>query len=443
MNKKSAFAQSPNGNMAEIERTIEALWRMESARLIARLSRLVRDFGWAEDLAHDALVAALESWPKSGIPDKPEAWLMTTAKNRALDLLRRNKRLKLKLQEYGREWGDALEIDRPNFDSALERGIEDDLLSLIFTTCHPVLSAEARVALTLKVLGGLSTNEIARAYLVSEAAIAQRLVRAKRTLTKARVPFEAPRGQELFSRLDSVLEVVYLIFNEGYAATSGDDWMRPQLCEEALRLGRVLAGVLPEVGDVHGLAALMELQASRIRSRTGPNGEPVLLLDQDRSRWDQLLIRRGLEALARAERSAADQGKPLGPYTLQAAIAACHARAILASQTDWEKIAALYEALSQIQSSPIVELNRAAAVAMAYGPQAGLAIADELRTDPALNNYHWLPSLRGDLLFKTGRMTEAAAEFQRAAELARNSRERALLLERAENSLAAARLRVI
>ena len=415
--------------MADLHRTIEALWRIESAKLIARLARMVRDVGLAEDLAQDALVAALEAWPRSGVPDNPGAWLMATAQNRARDKLRRNQRLQQKLDQYGRDRGEALESHHPDFVADLDRPIEDDLLNLVFTACHPVLSPEARAALTLRVLGGLSTGEIARAYLVSEPAMAQRIVRAKRTLTEARVPVETPGGDELAQRLGAVLEVIYLIFNEGYSATSGDDWMRPALCDEALRLGRILAALMPQASEVYGLVALMEIQASRIPARTGPQGEPVLLLDQNRARWDQMLIRRGLAALEAAERT--NPGRALGPYALQASIAACHARALQASETRWETIAALYDALAQVQPSPVVELNRAVAVAMAYGPGAGLDLADALRADPALVNYHWLPSVRADLLLKLGRRTEAEAEFRRAADLTRNVRERALLLDRA------------
>jgi len=382
-------------------------------------------------------VAALETWPQSGIPDKPGAWLMAAAKNRAVDKLRRHKRLQQKMEEYGRERGEQLTVDRPDFDAALdhEPAIDDDLLSLVFTACHPVLSTEARVALTLRLLGGLSTDEIARAYLVQESAIAQRIVRAKRTLTEARVPFETPRGTELVPRLASVLEVIYVIFNEGYLASSGEHWMRPALCDEALRLGRILAALMPDISEVHGLVALMEIQASRIGARTGPHGEPVLLLDQNRSLWDQLLIRRGLSALEKAERAASSPiSAVLGQYALQAEIAACHAQARLESDTQWEKIAALYDALSQAAPSPVVELNRAVAVGMAYGPAAGLEIADGLLGDPSLKNYHWLPSVRGDFLFKLGRVAQAAAEFHRAAGMTRNSREKALLLERAAGS---------
>ncbi len=407
-------------------RTIDAVWRIESPKLIAGLARIVRDVGLAEELAQDALVAALEQWPESGVPDNPGAWLMGTAKHRAIDLFRRRQRLERKQEEIGRR-----EIEReratPDFDADLDDDIGDDLLRLIFTACHPVLSTEGRVALTLRLLGGLTTDEIARAFLVPEPTIAQRIVRAKRTLAAARVPFEVPRGDERVARLSSVLEVIYLIFNEGYAATAGDDWMRPALCEDALRLGRVLAELMPGESEVHGLVALMEIQASRARARTGPDGEPILLLDQDRSRWDQLLIRRGLAALERAEQL----GGALGPYALQGAIAACHARARTAEETDWERIAALYDALAQLAPSPIVELNRAVALAMAFGPAAGLELVDRIRDEPALRSYHLLPSVRGDLLAKLGRRAEAREELERAAALARNSREKALLLARA------------
>jgi len=396
---------------------LEAVWRIESARLIAGLTRMVRDVGLAEDLAQDALVAALEKWPESGVPDNPGAWLMATAKNRAIDLIRRNALLERKHEELGR----GIEERTPDFDSALDDPIGDDLLRLVFISCHPVLSTEARVALTLRLLGGLTTEEIARAFLAPEPTIAQRIVRAKRTLAEARVPFEVPRGADLAARLSSVLEVIYLIFNEGYSATAGDDWMRPALCEDALRLGRILAGLMPDEPEVHGLVALMEIQASRSRARVGPAGEPVLLLDQDRARWDQMLIRRGLAALARAGD---------GPYALQAAIAACHARAKTAAETDWPRIAALYQALAILMPSPVIELNRAVAISMAFGPAAGLEIVDGI----TLENYHLLPSVRGDLLAKLGRHAEARAEFERAASLTRNARERELLLARAEES---------
>ncbi len=406
---------------------IEAVWRIESARLIASLARIVRDIGLAEDLAQDAFIAALERWPESGIPEKPGAWLMTAAKNRALDLWRRGKLLERKHEELGREIEARQEMAVADFDNAMEDDIGDDLLRLVFTACHPVLSQEARVALTLRLLGGLTTEEIARAFLVSEPTLAQRIVRAKRTLSEARVPFEVPRGAEFTARLSSVLEVIYLIFNEGYSATAGDDWMRPALCEEALRLGRILAELTPQEPEVHGLVALMEIQASRSAARTGPSGEPILLLDQNRARWNYILINRGLAALERAERL----GGSLGPYALQAAIAACHARARTAEETDWERIAALYDALAQIAPSPVVDLNRAVAVAMAFGPAAGLEIVDQLTSERSLKDYYLLPSVRGDLLTKLGRFYEARAEFERAASLTRNARERHLLLERA------------
>ena len=403
---------------------INAVYRIESPRLIAGLARMVRDVGLAEELAQDALVAALERWPQSGVPDNPGAWLMATAKHRAVDLLRRGKRLERKHEELGRE------VDRemsPDLDAALDDDVGDDLLRLVFTACHPVLFMEARVALTLRLLGGLTTGEIARAFLVPEPTIAQRIVRAKRTLADARVPFEVPRGAELAARLSSVLQVIYLIFNEGYSATAGDDWVRPALCEDALRLGRILAGLAPEEPEVHGLVALMEIQASRLRARTGPAGEPVLLLDQNRALWDRVLIGRGLAALDRAEEL--DGGR--GSYTLQAAIAACHARARTPEETDWTRIAALYRDLAQLSPSPVVELNRAVAVAMASGPAAGLELVDALLPEPSLAGYHLLPSVRGDLLAKLGRLEEAGKEFQRAASLTKNARERKLLLERA------------
>jgi RNA polymerase sigma factor (sigma-70 family) len=409
---------------------IDAVWRIESARLIAGLTRIVRDVGLAEDLAQDALVAALERWPKSGIPDKPGAWLMATAKHRAIDLLRRDKMLERKHVEVGHELEARQEMAVPDLDAAIDDQVGDDLLRLVFISCHPVLSREARVALTLRLLGGLTTEEIARAFLVPEPTIAQRIVRAKRTLAEAQVPFEVPRGKELAARLSSVLEVLYLVFNEGYSATTGDDWMRPQLCEEALRLGRILAELVEEEPEVHGLVALMEIQASRSRARVGPSGEPILLLDQDRGRWDQLLIRRGLAALERAD----ELGGARGPYALQAAIAACHARARTASETDWARIAELYDDLLQLVPSPVVELNRAVAVGMASGPAAGLELVDALTSEPSLKNYHLLPSVRGDLLAKLGRVGEARAEFERAASLTRNERERALLLDRAAAS---------
>ncbi len=409
---------------SDAHRAIEAVWRIESARLIAGLARIVRDVGLAEDLAQDALVAALERWPRSGIPERPGAWLMATAKHRAIDQFRRTTLLAHKHEELGRALETAAE---PDLDAALDDEVGDDLLGLVFVACHPVLSREARIALTLRLLGGLTTGEIARAFLVPEATVAQRIVRAKRTLAAAQVPFEVPRGGELAGRLASVLEVVYLVFNEGYSATAGADWLRPGLCDEALRLGRILAGLAPAEPEVHGLVALMEIQASRLRARTGPGGEPVLLLDQDRGRWDHLLIHRGLAALARAE----ELGGALGPYALQAAIAACHARARTAGETDWARIAALYDALAELAPSPVVELNRAVALAMAFGPAAGLELVDALASEPALAGYHLLPSVRGDLLAKLGRLEEARAEFLRAAALTRNERERALLEGRA------------
>jgi RNA polymerase sigma factor (sigma-70 family) len=411
----------------DTHRAIDAVWRIESARLIAGLARIVRDVGLAEELAHDALVLALERWPESGVPDNPGAWLMATAKNRAIDRLRRRKLLERKHEELGRELEARQELAVADFEAAADDDVGDDLLRLIFTACHPVLSTEARVALTLRLLGGLTTEEIARAFLVPEATIAQRIVRAKRTLAEARVPFEVPRAPERAARLSSVLEVLYLVFNEGYAATAGDDWMRPALCEDALRLGRILAELVPQEPEVHGLVALMEIQASRFGARIGPSGEPVLLLDQDRARWDQLLIRRGLAALERAEKL----GGALGRYALQATIAACHARARTPGETDWARIAALYDALAQLTPSPVVELNRAVAISMAFGPAAGLERVDALSSDPSLENYHLLPSVRGDLLAKLGRFDEARAEFERAAALTRNGRERTLLLERA------------
>jgi RNA polymerase sigma-70 factor (ECF subfamily) len=411
-------------------RAIDAVWRIESARLIAGLTRIVRDVGVAEDLAQDALVAALERWPESGIPDKPGAWLMATAKHRAFDLLRRDKMLERKHVEVGYELEARQEMAALDLDAAIDDQVGDDLLRLVFISCHPVLSSEARVALTLRLLGGLTTDEIARAFLVPEPTIAQRIVRAKRTLAEAQVPFEVPRGDELAARLSSVLEVVYLVFNEGYSATAGDHWMRPQLCEEALRLGRIVAELAPTEPEVHGLVALMEIQASRARARVGPSGEPILLLDQDRGRWDQMLIHRGLAALARAE----ELGGVHGPYALQAAIAACHARARTASETDWARIAGLYDDLVELMPSPVVELNRAMAVAMAFGPAAGIELVDALASEPVLKNYHLLPSVRGDLLSKLGRLDEARTEFERAASLTRNERERALLLERAAAS---------
>jgi RNA polymerase sigma-70 factor (ECF subfamily) len=407
-----------------IGRTIEAVYRIESAKLIAGLARMVRDVGLAEELAQDALVTALERWPVTGVPDNPGAWLMTTAKHRAIDVLRRGKRVDRKHEELGAEAGAP---EAPDLAAKLDDDIGDDLLRLVFTCCHPVLSREARVALTLRLLGGLTTDEIARAFLVPEPTIAQRIVRAKRTLTEEKVPFEVPRAAELGDRLASVLEVIYLVFNEGYSATAGDDWMRPGLCEDALRLGRILAGLMPDASEVHGLVALIEIQASRSRARVGADGEPILLLEQDRALWDQLLIRRGLAALDRA----IALGGANGPYALQAAIAACHARARIAADTDWAQIAALYGTLAEVVPSPIIELNRGVAVAMADGPAAGLALIDPLAEDPSLANYHLLPSVRGDLLAKLGRRAEARAEFERAAALTRNARERELLLARA------------
>jgi RNA polymerase sigma factor (sigma-70 family) len=411
----------------DTHRAIDAVWRIESARIIAGLARIVRDVGHAEELAQDALVAALEQWPKSGIPDNPGAWLMAAAKHRAIDLLRRNKRLERKHEELGREIEAQQEMAVPDLEAAIDDNVGDDLLRLVFISCHPVLTSEARVALTLRLLGGLTTDEIARAFLVPEATVAQRIVRAKRTLAEAHVPFEVPRGDELAARISSVLEVLYLIFNEGYTATAGDDWMRPALCEEALRLGRILVELTPMEPEVRGLVALMEIQASRSRARTSPLGEPILLLDQDRGRWDQLLIHRGLAALDHAEKL----GGTLGPYALQAAIAACHARARTPEETDWARIVTLYEALAQLAPSPVVELNRAVAVAMALGPAAGLALVDALNSEPSLKAYHLLPSVRGDLLRKLGRFEEARVEFERAATLTRNGRERELMLDRA------------
>ena len=411
----------------DAHRAIDAVWRIESARLIAGLARIVRDIGLAEELAQDALVVALERWPESGVPDNPGAWLMATAKNRALDQLRRNKRLARKHEELAREFDSRQELAVADFEVAVDDDMGDDLLRLMFTACHPVLSTEVRVALTLRLLGGLTTAEIARAFLLPEPTVAQRIVRAKRTLAAARVPFEIPRGADRAARLSSVLEVIYLVFNEGYAATAGDDWMRPALCEDALRLGRILAQLAPQEPEVQGLVALMEIQASRSAARVGPSGEPVLLLDQDRARWDHVLIGRGLAALERAE---ALRGAP-GPYTLQAAIAACHARARTPAETDWARIVALYDSLAVLKPSPVVELNRAVAVAMSLGPAAGLARVDALTSEPSLENYHLLPSVRGDLLAKLGRFDEARAEFERAASLTRNARERTLLLERA------------
>jgi RNA polymerase sigma-70 factor, ECF subfamily len=409
----------------DVHRTIDAVWRIESARLIASLARIVRDVGVAEELAQDALVAALEQWPESGLPQNPGAWLMATAKHRAIDRLRRNKLIEHKHEQIAHE----LEAQQkmPDFDNAIDDDVGDDLLRLVFTACHPVLPSEGRVALTLRVLGGLTTEEIARAFLVPEATVAQRIVRAKRTLAEKRVPFEVPHGAELAARLSSVLEVIYLIFNEGYTATAGDDWMRPALYEDALRLGRMLAELAPKEPEVHGLVALMEIQASRSRARVGPSGEPILLLDQNRASWDQLLIHRGLAALARAE----TLGGTRGPYALQAAIAACHARARTPAETDWARIAALYSELAQLAPSPIVDLNRAVAVAMAFGPEAGLELVDALLSEPSLKGYHLLPAVRGDLLTKLGRLAEARSEFERAASLTRNAREREMLMARA------------
>ncbi|MGH2633890.1 MAG: RNA polymerase sigma factor [Tepidiformaceae bacterium] len=416
--------------VADTNRAIDAVWRIESPRLIAGLARMVRDVGLAEDFAQDALVAALEQWPKSGVPDNPGAWLMAIAKRRAIDYFRRSKRLDQKHEQLARELGDEQTEFAPEVEAALDDDVGDDLLRLIFTACHPVLSTEARVALTLRLLGGLTTDEIARAYLVSEPTVAQRIVRAKRTLAAKHVPFEVPAGPELAVRLASVLEVVYLIFNEGYTATAGEQWTRPTLCEDALRLGRVLAGLAPAEAEVHGLVALMEIQASRMGARVGPNGEPVLLLEQNRARWDRLLIRRGLAALKAAERLSATRG----PYTAQAAIAACHARAAAPEQTDWPQIAQLYAELAELTPSPVVELNRAVAVTMASGPAAGLEIVDALIAEGALEGYHLLPSVRGDFLTKLNRYSEAQAEFERAATLTRNAQERRLLLDRARTA---------
>ncbi len=417
---------------SDTHRAVEAVWRIESARLIAGLTRIVHDVGIAEDLAQDALVAALEQWPESGVPRNPGAWLMATAKHRAIDQLRRRKLLDRKHAELGYE----LEVQQtamPDIDAVIDDNVGDDLLRLVFISCHPVLSTEARVALTLRLLGGLTTEEIARAFLVPEPTMAQRIVRAKRTLAEARVPFEVPRGDEFAARLSSVLQVIYLIFNEGYSATAGEDWVRPALCEDAIRLGRILSQLAPGESEVHGLVALMEIQASRLRARTDQSGEPILLLDQDRGRWDRLLISRGLAALERAENLAASRG----PYTLQAAIAACHARARTAAETDWSRIATLYDELADLTPSPVVELNRAVAIAMAFGPTTGLELVDVLTSEPLLQNYYLLPSVRGDFLAKLGRFDEARAEFERAASLTRNARERELLLERARTQAAA------
>jgi RNA polymerase sigma factor (sigma-70 family) len=411
----------------DTQRTIDAVWRIESAKLIAGLTRVVRDVGLAEDLAQDALLAALEQWPKSGVPDNPGAWLMAIGKRRAIDTMRRNPMLDRKHAEIGHELESKQASPEPELAEALDDEVGDDLLRLVFIACHPVLSTEARVALTLRLLGGLTTDEIARAFLVPEPTIAQRIVRAKKTLADKKVPFEVPRGPELAARVSSVLEVIYLIFNEGYSATSGEDWVRPNLCQDALRLGRIVAELAPNEPEVHGLVALMEIQASRLRARVGPSGEPIVLLDQNRGKWDRLLIQRGLAALARAEAL----GGALGPFALQAAIAACHARARTADETDWRRIASLYQALGQVTPSPIVELNRAVAVSMADGPAAGLALVDTLTSEPTLAKYHLLPSVRGDFLRKLGRFEEARVELERAASLTRNVRERELLLERA------------
>jgi len=414
--------------VTEATRAIEAVWRIEAARLIAGLARITGDVGLAEDMAQDALVVAMEKWPQTGVPDNPGAWLMATAKNRAIDRLRRDKTYQRKREEVAHDTGALFAMERSDFEAAVDDEIGDDLLALIFTCCHPLLSREARVALTLRLLGGLTTAEIARAFLAGESTVAQRLVRAKKTLREARVPFEVPRGAELDERLPSVLEVIYLVFNEGYAASAGEDWVRTDLCEEALRLGRILAELEPKEPEVHGLVALMEIQASRLHARRGPGGEPVLLLEQDRGRWDPLLIVRGRRALERAE----GLPKPIGPYGLQAAIAACHARAIRAENTDWVRIAALYETLGQVQPSPIVELNRAVAIGMAFGPEPGLALIAEIENEPTLADNHLLPSVRGDLLEKAGRNKEASSEFKKAADLTGNDRERELLLRRAE-----------
>ncbi|KRB09467.1 RNA polymerase sigma factor [Lysobacter sp. Root690] len=411
-------------------KAIDAVWRIESAKLIAGLTRMVRDVGLAEELAQDALVVALEKWPDSGVPDNPGAWLMQTAKNRAIDRLRRKKLLDRKHEEIGREIEASQDEVEDAFFDKLDDDIGDDLLRLVFISCHPVLSTEARLALTLRLLGGLTTDEIARAFLASEPTIAQRIVRAKRTLADAQVPFEVPRGEELAQRLSSVLEVIYLIFNEGYSATAGDDWMRPGLCEDALRLGRILAGLMPKEAEVHGLVALMEIQASRSKARTGPDGQPILLLDQDRARWDRMQIQRGLSALERAVQLSGSNG----PYALQAAIAACHARAATAQDTPWPRIAALYQQLALRTPSPVIELNRAVALSMAFGPAAGLQLVDTLLDEPSMKSYHLLPTVRGDLLFKLGRREEARIEFERAAALTRNTRERELLLARAAES---------
>lgn len=423
----------------DTHRAIEAVFRIEQAKLIAGLVRMARNIDLAEELAQDALVAALEQWPKSGIPDKPGAWLMTAAKHRAIDTFRRAKLRDRKHAELGYALAIEQAAGEPDIEAELDDPVGDDLLKLIFISCHPILSPEARAALTLRLLGGLTSEEIARAFLVPETTIQQRIVRAKRTLSESRVPFEVPREDELGARLSSVLSVVYLIFNEGYSATAGEDWMRPQLCQEALRLGRILTGLAPKEPELHGLVSLMEIQASRFAARIGPSGEPVLLLDQDRSRWDQLLIRRGLAALERAEALVGALGCAPGPYALQAAIAACHARARSAEETDWARIVGLYGRLGEMTPSPVVELNRAVALAMLFGPEAGLNIVDGLTTEPALKTYHLLPSVRGDLLKKLGRYDEARREFERAASLTRNARERALLLDRAAACAASAR----
>jgi len=410
----------------DIHLSIEAAWRIDAPKIVARLTRILGDINLAEELAQDALVIALEQWPVTGVPDKPGAWLMATANHRAIDLIRRNVMSQRKYAELGRELFQN-QSSEADFDAAFDEQVSDDLLRLIFIACHPVLSTEARIALTLRLLGGLTTAEIARAFLVSEATIAQRIVRAKRTLSEANVPFEVPPAADRIARLSSVLEVIYLIFNEGYSATAGDDWVRPALCEDALRLGRILAELVPGEPEVHGLVALMEIQASRLQARVGRSGEPILLHDQNRARWDHLLIQRGLRALERAEKT----GQALGPYALQAAIAACHARARTPQETDWQRIAALYDALVQLVPSPVVELNRAVAVSMAYGPEAGLEIVGVLDREGALPNYHLLPGVRGELLVRMGRLDEARVEFERAASLTRNNRERDLLLERA------------
>jgi RNA polymerase sigma-70 factor (ECF subfamily) len=430
----SSSDQAASGRSDDVHRVMDAVWRMESPRLIAALTRIVRDVGLAEDLAQDALEAAIRQWPEAGIPDRPAAWLMATAKHRAIDALRRRTTLQRKADELGRD----LELEQraaPDLDTAIDdAAIGDDLLRLVFICCHPVLSVDARVALTLRLLGGLRTDEIARAFLVSEPTIGQRVVRAKRTLSEAHVPFEVPQGADFDARLASVLQVIYLVFNEGYSATSGDDWVRPALCEDALRLGRVMAGLVPDEPEVHGLVALMEIQGSRMSARTDPTGRPIPLLEQHRARWDRLLIDRGLDALARAE---SFEG-PHGPYVLQAAIAACHGRARTADETDWPGIVALYDALAQLAPSPIVELNRAVAVSMAFGPAAGLELVDALATEPSLQAYHLLPAVRGDMLMKVGRFDEAASDLARAASMTRNAAERNLLLERARTAGAAA-----